>query len=372
MRKSDELKKVVDELTAEAKRLQKDGKIAEALDVADKLNAARAEYQLAKSIDDAEKLNFLDNLVPAAGAKLNDKKMQNRIFNKILLGRRLSEDEKAYNEATIGQQEGVAEKGGAMVPAEQIATLREYRRAYVQLKDYADVITAGSLTGKMPALADTTATLAAFAELSEVGQQDVTFNQVNYNIKDYGAIIPVSNSLLADADVDLISILGRQLARMSVNGENAAILAKMPAEKASLSDYKGLTKALNVDLDAAYAGNSKIFTNQDGLEWLAELDDANKRPLLVPDVTAPDSYLFRGHEIVVLPNSTLKTDAKAIPFYVGSMFDYVAYFERAGLELAVSDQAGFSKNMTLIRAIERFDAVIDDKAAMKAYTVTTA
>lgn len=371
MRKSDELKKIVDELTAQAKQLQKDGKISEASDVADKLNAARAEYQLAKSIDDAEKLNFIDNLVPAAGAKLNDKKMANRIFNKMLLGRVLTEDEKAFNEAT-GQQEGVAEKGGAAVPQEQIAMLREYRRAYVQLKDYANIIPAASMSGKMPALADTTATLAAFQELSEVGQQDVTFSQVTYEIKDYGAIIPVSNSLLADADIDLISVLGRQLARMAVNGENAAILAKMPTEKAALSDYKGLTKALNVDLDAAYAGNSKIFTNQDGLEWMAELADGNKRPLLVPDVTAQDSYLFRGHEIVVLPNSTLKTDAKAIPFFVGSLFDYIAYFERAGLELAVSDQAGFSKNMTLIRAIERFDAVVDDKNAMKAYTVATA
>lgn len=371
MRKSDELKKVVDELTAQAKQLQKDGKISEASDVADKLNAARQEYMVAKSIDDSEKLNFIDNLVPAT-PKINDKKMQNRIFNKMLLGRRLTEEEKAYNDAAVGQQEGAAEKGGAAVPQEQIATLREYRKAYVQLKDYANIIPAASMTGKMPALADTVATLAAFQELSEVGQQDVTFSQVAYEIKDYGAIIPVSNSLLADADIDLISVLGRQLARMGVNGENAAILAKMPTEKAALSDYKGLTKALNVDLDAAYAGNSKIFTNQDGLEWMSELDDANKRPLLVPDVTAPDSYLFRGHEIVVLPNSTLKTDAKAIPFYVGSMFDYVAFFERAGLELAVSDQAGFSKNMTLIRAIERFDAVVDDKNAMKAYTVTTA
>jgi HK97 family phage major capsid protein len=54
------------------------------------------------------------------------------------------------------------------------------------------------------------------------------------------------------------------------------------------------------------------------------------------------------------------------------MADYIAFFQRKGVEVAVSDEAGFTQNATLVRAIERFGVTAVDSAAMKAYTVSTA
>jgi HK97 family phage major capsid protein len=177
-----------------------------------------------------------------------------------------------------------------------------------------------------------------------------------------------------------MGIIGQRFVRKAVNTENAQILGKLAAitdSPTAISTYKGITKALNVTLDPAFYANAKIFTNQDGFEWMSELEDAQNRPLLIPDVAAPDTYRFRGKEVVVISNSILVTSetgtgtvTRKAPMYIGSMSDFLAFFERKGVEVAVSDQAGFTKNATLIRAIERFDTVVADSAAMKSYQVT--
>jgi len=383
MKKSDELKKIIDELKDKADKLQQAEQYDDAVKVADELKDAVRDYKVAKAMEEAEAANFKTIATPA-GAKstISDAVMRNRIFNKQLFGRTLNEEEMAYlNQAgTPGQVEATPAKGGYLVPVEQINQLLEYRRAYTQLKDYCNVVIAASNAGKQPTVGAETGTLTAFDELNEIHKGDIDFGQLEYAIKDYGDIIPVSNSLLQDVDLNLMAIIGQRFARKGVNTENAQILAKLAAitdSPTAISTYKGITKALNVTLDPAFYANAKIFTNQDGFEWMSELEDAQNRPLLVPDVAAPDTYRFRGKEVVVISNSILETSetgtgtvTRKAPMYIGSMSDFLAFFERTGVEVAVSNEAGFTKNATLIRAIERFDTVTADSAAMKSYQVT--
>ena len=170
-----------------------------------------------------------------------------------------------------------------------------------------------------------------------------------------------------------MNIIGQRFARKAVNSENAEILTLLGGLTAgAVTDYKSLLKAINVDLDPAYYASARIVTNQDGFQWMSELSDAQSRPLLVPDVAAPDTYRFRGKEIVVLSNNTLKTATKKIPFYIGSIADYVAFFERQGVEIAVSTDFLFDKYATALRCVERFGVVADDKDAVKAYNFTVA
>lgn len=383
MKKSDELKKIIDELKDKADKLQQAEQYDDAARVADELRDAVRDYKVARAMEEAEATNFVATATPAtAKSMISDAVMRNRVFNKLVLGRKLNEEEQAFlNEAgTPGQVETTPGKGGYLVPQEQIAQLLELRRAYTQLKGYANVQVALSNAGKQPTVGTETGTLTAFDELNEIHQGDIDFSQLEYAIKDYGDIIPVSNSLLQDADLNLMGIIGQRFARKAVNTENAQILAKLAAitdSPTAISSYKGITKALNVTLDPAFYANAKIFTNQDGFEWMSELEDGQNRPLLVPDVVAPDTYRFRGKEVVVISNSILETSetgtgtvTRKAPMYIGSMSDFLAFFERKGVEVAVSDQAGFTKNATLIRAIERFDTVVADAAAMKSYQVT--
>lgn len=377
MKKSDELLQAMNGLKKELDAMQ----VAEEHDAYNKkakeyFDVAEA-YKNAKRVEDMDAESFKEHSKPEKAANVDEKKMRNRVFNKLVLGRPLDDAEREFvNVAgTPGQVEATPGKGGYLVPEEQIAQIREYRKAYTALKPYCAVHTAGSTSGVMPTLGDENGTLTAFDELNEITQSDFDFGQLRYSIKDYGDIIPVSNQLLQDADVNLMDIIGQRFARKAVNTENAQILALLDKlTSTSIADYKGLMKALNVDLDPSYYANARIFTNQDGFQWMSELEDGQKRPLLVPDVAAPDTYRFRGKEVVVLSNNTLKsnTTKKTIPVYIGSLSDYAAFFQRLGVEVAVSQEAGFTKYATYLRAVERFGVVADDTDALKSYTISTA
>ena len=374
MKKSDELKKIVDELRRAVENLQQEERYEEAAKQAKELTNAVHQYEAAVARETAQRADFVGSAAPIQTAPVSDAVMRNRVFNKLVLGRTLDEQDLEFvNQiGSPGMVEGTPGKGGYLVPEEQMTQIREYRKAYTALKDFAHVQHANSTAGKMPTLGDETGKLVAFEELNSIQQSDFDFGQLKYEIKDYGDIIPVSNQLLDDADVNITAIIGQRFARKAVNTENEEILKllkKLTAE--AVTDAKGFMKILNVSLDPSYYANARILTNQDGFQWLSELEDAQKRPLLVPDVTAPDTYRFRGKQIIVVSNGTLATTAKKIPFYIGSFADYVAFFERKGVEIAVSQDFLFDKYATALRCVERFGVVADDTDAVKLAQVTT-
>lgn len=406
MKKSDELRKTVDELQAQIENLQQEGKTAEAKALVPEMNNAVAMFKAAKEMEAADFSNFSQNAKPAQSRESLER-IRNRAFNKLLFNKRLTDEERqAYfrndgddtvsggsgtdtvtisggsdtdtSTTVTGQIEGTDSKGGYLVPVEQMPILREFRKAYAQLKDYCHVVQANSTSGKWPTLGEESGLLVNFTELDQIQESDFEFGQASYSISDYGDIIPVSNQLIKDANVNILGIVGQRLARKAVNTENSAILSLLSTgltNPSTISNYKGLTKALNVDLDPIYYANTKIFTNQDGFQWMSELQDAQNRPLLVPDVTAPDTFRFRGKPVVVLPNSVLASSAASgqtpayAPFYIGNMADYVMFFERQGVEIAVSTEYLFGKYGTALRCVVRFGVAADDTSALKAYKV---
>lgn len=402
MKKSDELRKTVDELQAQVENLQQEGKTAEAKKLVAELNNAVDMFKAAKAMEEVDFTNFSQSAKPAQSRE-SLARIRNRAFNKLLFNKRLTEEERqayfrndddpgtggdsgsgsgdtpASDPVSItGQVEGTDSKGGYLVPEEQLSILREFRKAYAQLKDYCHVVQAKSTTGKWPTLGEESGLLVNFSELTTIQESDFEFGQASYTIADYGDIIPVSNQLVKDANADILGIVGQRLARKAVNTENSAILSLLSTNFASpttISSYKALTKALNVDLDPIYYANARIFTNQDGFQWMSELEDAQNRPLLIPDVTAPDTYRFRGKPVVVLPNSVLASSTASgqtpayAPFYIGNMADYVMFFERQGVEIAVSTEYLFAKYGTALRCVVRFGVTADDTDALKAYKV---
>ena len=419
MKKSDELRKTVDELQAQIENLQQEGKTAEARKLVPEMDNAVAMFKAAIEMEAADFSIFSLGARPAQHRESRER-IRNRAFNKLLFGKRLTDAERRayYNDgddsvsggsgtdtvtvtggddtvsggsgtdtvtgggdsssSLTGQIEGTDSKGGYLVPVEQLPILREFRKAYAQLRDYCHVVQANSTSGKWPTLGEESGLLVNFTELDQIQESDFEFGQASYSISDYGDIIPVSNQLIKDANVNIMGIVGQRLARKAVNTENSAILGLLSTgltNPSTISNYKGLTKALNVDLDPIYYANTKIFTNQDGFQWMSELQDAQNRPLLVPDVTAPDNFRFRGKPVVVLPNSVLASSEAAgatpayAPFYIGNMADYVMFFERQGVEIAVSTEYLFGKYGTALRCVVRFGVAADDTSALKAYKV---
>lgn len=381
MKKSVELKKDIDAKRVEVENFQREEKITEAKKAAAELNKMVDEYDVIIAMERADFENWSANAKPLNQLSGDDEKtLRNRAFNKLVFkrGQLTDEERRAYFNVTgsPGQPalvESIDEKGGYLVPEEQLTTIREFRKAYAQLRDYCHVIQANSTSGKWPTLGEESGVLVNFDELTELRESDFEFGQAKYEIASYGDIIPVSNMLIKDVNVDILGIVGQRLARKAVNTENSVILAQLNTLSATaITDYKGLNKALIRDLDPIYFANARIFTNQDGFLWLSNLVDGNQRPLLQPDVTAPDIYRYKGKQIVVLPNSILQTADSNIPFFVGNLSDYLMFFERQGVEIAVSTEVFFTKYGTALRCVIRFGVAVDDTDAIKAYTVATA
>ncbi|WP_349687559.1 phage major capsid protein [Acidaminococcus sp. DS4831] len=369
MKKSDELRQIVASLKKEVMELQAKEQMDEAAAKAKELNDAVRDLHTQEAVEAADLTKAMQHPSAPEGSPIkseNIARLRNRVFNKMVFGRALDAQEREFADAagTPGLVETTPGKGGYIVPEEQISILREYRRANLALRSFCGYQTVTSDTGKRPTLSSEKGKLVAFDELNEINQDDLDFGQITYKISSYGDIIPVSNELAADNNINLMEVIGRRFATKSINTENDKILAKLPTKGSAITDYKGILNALNTKIDPMQAIAAIILTNQSGFDYLDELTDTQGRPLLTPSLADPSMMTLRGKIIVPVSDSILATPTAGIPFYVGAMAEAVAFFDRQQVAIEASSDAGFTKNATYIRAIERFDVEADDAGAM--------
>lgn len=403
MLKTDELKQEILAKRNEVEKYQQAEELEKAFNAAKELNSLidKYEIELAKqkatfdkffSAKDSGGFSRIDTGNYDIATPITDKaKLANRAFNKLLFNRgTLTDAERnAYFNVTgspgsPAQIEATPSKGGYLVPTEQMAKLQEFRKEFVALKDYVSVVSTNTTSGRWATFSPQDLEFQSFVEMTDIAESDVAFGEATYVIEDRGLILPISNQLVDDADIDIIAFIGRKLEEGAVRTENKEILKPLNklitgdtesaiAAATTATTHKALNAALFQTLDAGYLNAASIFTNQDGFLWLSNLDDGTNRPLLVPDVTDFHKYRYRGKEIVVLPNSTLPSSASGAknyaPFFVGDMRSYLTFFERQGVELATSQELYFRKYGTAIRAVIRFGVTVTDPNAMTAVKV---
>lgn len=393
MKKSDELRNEIDKLSAKIEDLQNKEEFVEAAKWSGELNALVNQYKAAKALEEME-IKDMGKGTPAPASNVPENELARRAFNKLVkrAGGLTDEERQAYKNVTgspgqPGQIESIPAKGGYLVPAEQMAQIQDLRNEFTQLRNYITVRSTNYTTGSWPTISDQQLVFQSFAELTDIPEGDITFGQANYTVEDMGLIIPVSNQLIDDANADIVDICGRELALASVRAENAAVIGHLDtlagtggASAPTISSHKALNEALFKGLNRKYYNNAKIYTNQSGFLFLANLDDGNNRPLFVPDVTQPDKYMYRGKEIVVIEDSLLEnietgsgSSAKTYaPFFIGNLAEYVWMFERQGMELAISTEYLWRKYGTALRGVIRFGTTVYDSSAMIARKVELA
>jgi len=393
MKKSDELRNEIDKLSAKIEDLQNKEEFVEAAKWSGELNALVNQYKAAKALEEME-IKDMGKGAPAPASNVPENELARRAFNKLVkrAGGLTDEERQAYVNVTgtpgqPGQIESIPAKGGYLVPTEQMSQIQDLRNEFTQLRDYITVRSTNYTTGSWPTISDQQLVFQSFAELTDIPEGDVSFGQANYTVEDMGLIIPVSNQLIDDANADIVDICGRELALASVRAENAAVIGHLDtlagtggASAPTISSHKALNEALFKGLNRKYYNNAKIYTNQSGFLFLANLDDGNNRPLFVPDVTQPDKYMYRGKEIVVIEDSLLEnietgsgSSAKTYaPFFIGNLAEYVWMFERQGMELAISTEYLWRKYGTALRGVIRFGTTVYDSNAMIARKVELA
>lgn len=284
-----------------------------------------------------------------------------------------------------GMREGSDVDGGYVVPQDIVTQIRQFKRAEFSLLPLVDYNKVS--TNKGSRTYESKATATAFGEMDEAGViskiENVNFQVITYSIKNFGGFLPVSNTLLKDTDAALQQTISKWFARKSVATANNLILTTLKTKsETNLKDLDGIKNTLNVTLGQAYKSSSIILTNDDGLQYLDTLKDADGRYLLNPNPTDPAKMQLRAGSTVVpievAPNSVLASNESKIPFIIGDFKEAVAYWDREQYILNASDIASvgnvnaFAQNLTLFRALEREDVSLKDKDAFVYGYITVA
>ena len=352
--------------TTEAKSFM-DGEnkdVAKANALMDEVDALQAEFDTEKRLYDAEKMSGAQGVTTPVEPK-GQAKDESAIAKFAKAVRQFIRK---------GLVEGTDEDGGYTVPEDVSTRVEHYKDVDYALEQDIDVVAVSTNKGSRTFQKKTD--VSTFVDIDENGEianeiDAPKFERLPYAIQDRAGFMPVSNDLVNDSDANITEIVAEWLGKADVATTNKKVLEKL-AEKTQvdLKDINGIKKALNVTLGQAYKHGAKIYTNDDGLNYLDTLTDENGRPMLNPDPTSPANLTLRCGTTVlpikVLPNKVFKTVDGKVPFVIGNLFDYVRKYNRQYMTIKASDVASignfnaFAQNMTLLRAIVRDDYRVKD------------
>ncbi|MGE6847732.1 phage major capsid protein [Bacillus tropicus] len=375
-KREQELRQKVADLKAKAEEFNNSGKYEDAKAKIEEAKNAKNEldnYLAMKQIQVPEPVNSQTGALVPDPIK-NENASYKEVFMKAIRGQNLTHEEASImQEYKAALSENKGDDGGYIVPEDITTTINQLKQTTDSLEQYVNVQPVS--TNKGARTLEKRAASTPFAPLSEYGNPNAMkeisspqFDRIPYAIDDYAGFLPVPNDLLSDTDQALEAYLRQWIAKKSVATRNHLILQEInKLTKVDLKDYNGLKTTLNVTLDPIFAAAANIFTNQDGFNYLDQLEDKNGRPLLQPDPTNPTRKLFSGKPVVVLSNKTIATDgAGKAPFIVGNLKEAIVLWDRQQLSIDMTKEGGnaWRSNTTEFRAIEREDVTLWDSEAV--------
>ena len=359
-------------LTNEATSLLNENKLDEAEVKMDERRSLKKKIKIQEEIENEEREQLKDkekefrkedNIMEK---RVDKKEIEYRALVKAMLGKNLSEEERA--EITNGNFNS---NTGAIIPSEFVNKVDLYRSGKKSLKSYCDVIPVTSDNGKMPA-AYLDDELADLEEDIEMVETMVNMAEIDFKVTDKGLLKKVGNNVLDDGAVNFIDgVLAPNFATASINRENKDIMKVVGANSkvVTLAAEEQVEDALAKTISKAddnIADGLVIVTNGEGYSYIDNLRDGSGRKS--DDVTYVNGVLhFKNKEVIKMADTKLPTltVGKTMVFYVTNL-KTVKFFDRKQIEIAKSTEAGFKSNKTYVRAIERYDVKANPEEKIKA------
>lgn len=313
------LKELLDQINAkkeEVKNFANENKIEE----------AKTSKQELKNLQ--EKFDVLYDLYEEKSTS-NEEEVKNKVEEEQIKNKVKDSVKEFANAARHGfkvsnkMAEGTPADGGYTVPEDILTRINTYREAKKSLKDLVSV--ENVTTNKGQRTFKKKAQQTGFVKVGEGGKigakNTPQFERLTYEIEKYAGYFPVTNELLADSDANIVNELITWIGDESRVTANKLILAVIATkDEVKLEGLDDIKKALNVTLGSAFKYTSKIVTNDDGLQYLDTLKDADGKYLLQPNPADPmQMRLCAGATTVpveVIPNSDMPTTSNKIPFII--------------------------------------------------------
>lgn len=371
-----DMKNVKAEITAlitKARVFLEEGDVEKAKKIADEAEELKKSYDL-----ESQLLNLAKQSVPDKStepAKKSEEPTEVQKFCDAIRAGKITKD----------MSEGTPADGGYTVPKDirtRVETLRDSKFSLRQLVRVENVKRYEGIRSFKKRASQTGFTKVG--EKGKIGKKDTPkFSIIEYKIEKYGDYFPVTDEVLEDTDQDLVGILAEWIADVSRVTDNIGVLAAIATQTVTdFKDIDGIKKCLNVTLGSAFRPTSKIITNDDGFDYLDHLKDTDGRYLLQPSIANQSEYKLFGVPVVVIPNADMPSDTTTtsgktiIPFIIGDLREGIIYFDRKQLSIVSSTTASttdfnaFEQDMTLFRAIQRFDIKVRDDKAFVNGTIT--
>ncbi|WQH17782.1 phage major capsid protein [Lactiplantibacillus plantarum] len=161
------------------------------------------------------------------------------------------------------------------------------------------------------------------------------FTDVDWSVATYRGAIPISEESIADAQVDLTSLIGQNIGEKRVNTVNKLIspvlegFTAVSTTSSTLAD--DIKQVLNVKLDQAYARD--LVVSASFYQILDTLKDNNGQYLLHQDITGKSGTTIFGVPVHIVNDTLLGADGEAHAF-IGDLKRGVLFVDRQEVSLA--------------------------------------
>lgn len=351
----------------EARELIDEGKIEEGQKATKEAQEIKDQIVLEEQMVELEDTIKDDNKIVDVEDRSTKKKVESRTaLVHYLQGKKLTAEERTLLVETTTPGEG-QNSMAVIVPQDIYTEINELKRQYKSLKQYTDVQSTGTNSGSFVfEPGDSIEPFVDVDEGTEIGElTSPNLRQQKFAITDKGGILPISNTLLSDETGGLMKYIMKWIARKSTVTDNVKILSVLNGHgikiKASTPDE--VKSAMNTKLDPELLSTAVIITNQNGFDIMDNWKDAVGRPILQDHPTEKTKKTLGGVTIEVFANRTIKDVDGASPVYIGNLEEAIKFMDREQLAIAVSTEAGFTKNLTLVRALQRDDVEPKDLEA---------
>lgn len=269
---------------------------------------------------------------------------------------------------------------GLTIPVDVQTAINKLKRSFTSLENLVKIENVSMTSGSRvyEKLSDVTPFTNLDDETAEIGENDSPqLTAVKFVIHRYAGISTITNTLLKDSAENILAWIEDWIARKDVITRNTEILkvlnngknGKAPT-KVSIADFDSIKDLENNTLDPLIEATSSFITNQSGYNVLSKVKDAEGRYLIQPSPTLPDVKQILGHNVTVITDKFLPDIDGAHPLYFGDYHMAITLYDYQPMTLVSTNIGGgaFEKDLTKIRAIDRFDVELLDEGA---YVIST-
>ncbi|MDB5659566.1 MAG: phage major capsid protein family [Cypionkella sp.] len=262
---------------------------------------------------------------------------------------------------------GAPSTGGILAPETVASTILEKVAEFSPVRTLAQTLAMSGPLLQLPRLVNEI-TVGDVTEISTRPESEPTFEQIDLKPHEMAVILPITKTLLEDAQIDLSAYLSNHVARrfgqkeaawfVNGNGTSQAegVLNSTEVQNTQIANIAALTSNALIDLfysvKSVYAANGAWLMNRATMARIRKLQDTQGSYLWQSGIAAgqPPTLLGRPvYESVDMPNAV----AAASPIIFGDFASGYVVADRIGFEIVRDDLTGAANGLVKLVARRR-------------------